>query len=239
MQKTYKWILGFSLLFVLAMLFIIYRFFAVPAGIEIDKSRYPVTGIDVSAHTGKINFKQVKEQGVDFVFIKATEGEDFVDKNFELNYKNARKASIPVGVYHFFRFNKSGKEQARNFLKQIAGKRFELSLVLDVEEWGNPKSAKREYVVAEIRNFIEEVERQRKGQVMIYTNESGYRTYIKTNFDSKSIWICSFSKSPKIDAKWTLWQYSHIGKLKGAEGWIDFNTFNGSRKEWRQYLLGM
>jgi GH25 family lysozyme M1 (1,4-beta-N-acetylmuramidase) len=31
--------------------------FFVPNGIEIDKVEYPITGIDVSAHTGDIDFK--------------------------------------------------------------------------------------------------------------------------------------------------------------------------------------
>ncbi|MFD2514186.1 glycoside hydrolase family 25 protein [Pontibacter locisalis] len=236
MKKVYKWILLCCLLGVCAAVVIVYLFIMKTAGVEIDKTMYPVTGIDVSNHTGKIDFAQVKEQGVDFVIIKATEGANFKDESFERNYSNAQNADIPVGAYHFFRFNRSGKEQAKNFLKHIKGKRFELPLVLDVEEWGNSGSSKREEVVAELQNFIDEVESQVKKKVMIYTNESGYRTYIKGNFDTKSIWICSFSKSPNIDAKWTLWQHSHIGKLKGAEGWIDLNTFNGSRAEWNNYL---
>jgi lysozyme len=236
MKKTYWWLLGIFALFMLAMTILIYKALFVPVGIEIDKNRFPVTGIDVSNHTGKIDFDLIKAQGVDFVYIKATEGGNFVDKSFERNFRNAKKANIPVGVYHFFKFNKSGKEQASNFLKHIEGKRFDLSLVLDVEEWGNPSNTNRKDVIREIGNFIDEVERKTQKKVMIYTNESGYRTYIKDNFYKKSIWICSFSKNPKIDAKWILWQYSHIGKLKGAEGWIDFNTFNGSRAEWNMYL---
>jgi GH25 family lysozyme M1 (1,4-beta-N-acetylmuramidase) len=36
--------------------------------------------------------------------------------------------------------------------------------------------------------------------------------------------------------KWTLWQHSHKGKLDGADGWVDINTFNGTSDEWNKYL---
>ncbi|MBC5772765.1 hypothetical protein H8S95_01710 [Pontibacter sp. KCTC 32443] len=237
MKKVYKWILLCLLLFVCAAIVIAYLLFTKTAEVVIDKTKYPVTGIDVSNHTGKIDFNQIKEQGVDFVYVKATEGSNFTDQSFERNYSNAKLAGIPVGAYHFFRFNKSGKDQAKHFLKHIKGKQLELPLVLDVEDWGNPSGMKRETVTAELQHFIEDVEKEVKEDVMIYTNESGYRSYISGNFDNKSIWICSFSNSPKINTKWTLWQHSHIGELNGAEGRIDLNTFNGSRVEWNTYLL--
>lgn len=99
-----------------------YRVFFVPSGIEIDKTKFPITGIDISGHTGKIDFLKLSERKIDFVFIKATEGADFVDPKFQENYSNAVN-KLPIGFYHFFRFNKSGKSQANNFLSNISDKR--------------------------------------------------------------------------------------------------------------------
>jgi lysozyme len=107
------------------------------SGIDIDKLKYPVTGIDVSSHTGKIDFQKVKEQNIDFVFMRSTGGRTVKDQMFEKNYLAAKKSDIPIGVYHFFRFNKSGKSQAINFLSAIKGKKFDLPLVLDIEDWKN------------------------------------------------------------------------------------------------------
>ncbi len=210
-----------------------------PNGIEIDKSIYPITGIDVSRHTGKIDFKKLKELSadtLDFVYIKATEGMNLVDKNFEDNYSNARQNDLAVGAYHFFKFNVEGKEQAKNYLQTIKDKSFDLPLVLDVEEWSNSASIPTDQVIREIGSFIAAIERKRKDRVMIYTNESSYQKYIKDNFGSTEIWICSFNEQPNIQCEWTLWQHSHKGKLEGAEGWVDINTFNGSREAWRGFL---
>ena len=191
-----------------------------PNGIEVDKSRYPITGIDISRHTGIVDFRKIKEQfndTIDFVYIKTSEGANLVDVKFETNYNNAIQNDIPVGAYHFFKFNVSGKRQATNFLKVVNNKFFNLPFVLDVEEWSNPGEYNEE-------------------KVMIYTNESSYQTYIQGNFESRKIWICSFSPEPKNLKAWTLWQHSHNGKFEGAEGWVDINTFNGTRKEWNQFL---
>lgn len=210
-----------------------------PDGIEVDKSRYPITGIDISRHTGIVDFGKIKEQfndTIDFVYIKTSEGANLVDPKFETNYNNAILNGIPVGAYHFFKFNVSGKRQAANFLQVVNNKFFNLPFVLDVEEWSNPGKYNQEKVIKEIRSFILEIEIRRKEKVMIYANESSYKIYIQGNFESHKIWICSFSPEPKNLKAWTFWQHSHNGKFEGAEGWVDINTFNGTRKEWNQFL---
>lgn len=60
MKKRYIiWFLIF--LFTISVgLIIIYRIIFIPTGIDIDKIKYPITGIDVSKHTGKIDFQKVK-----------------------------------------------------------------------------------------------------------------------------------------------------------------------------------
>lgn len=214
--------------------YLLYTYYA-DKGIDIDKRQYPITGIDVSNHVGKIDFEKIKEQDIDFVYIKATEGKTFIDKSFQTNFRNAKKAGIPTSAYHFFRFNRTGKEQAANFLNTVPYNDVDLPLVVDVEEWGNTNVDDVSRIVTEIKAFIREVEKVSRLGVIIYTNENGYKRFIENNFDNK-IWICSFSKQPKIDKKWHFWQHSHKGKIKGANKHVDLNTFNGSRADWEAYL---
>jgi lysozyme len=223
-------------LFVIVGVKIFRRLLNEPSGIEINKSRYPITGIDISLHTGKINFTKIREQKIDFVYIKSSEGFTYKDKNFETNYVNARNNNIPVGVYHYFRFTNDGRAQAANFLRAIKGKEIDLPLALDVEEWGQFRRVKREVVINEIRSFLEEMERNTSRRIIFYSNENCYRKYIEGVFDDHPIWICSFNDPPEIEAKWTFWQHSHIGELEGAQGKVDINTFNGSREDWERYL---
>jgi len=236
MKKRY--VIGFIIILfaIVVGLIIIYRLFNIPSGIDINKKKYPITGIDISGHTGNINFLKISEQKIDFVYIKATEGENFVDPKFEENYLNAYSNNLSIGLYHFFRFNKSGKVQADNFLKNIKSKMTSLPLVIDVEEWGNITTKPTEDVIDEIKIFITLVEKISGKRIMIYSNESSYKKYIMGHLDKYDIWICSFSRNPNINKKWTFWQHSHKGKFDFADGWVDINTYNGNKAEWNSYL---
>lgn len=50
-----------------------------------------IHGIDVSHHQGTIDWAKVKEQmpNLEFVYVKASEGEDYVDPMFRANAKGA------------------------------------------------------------------------------------------------------------------------------------------------------
>ena len=63
----------------------------------VDRERYPVAGFDISSHNGDINFKAAAKDGMEFVWIKATEGVTFRDKNFSKNYEKAGKAGLKRG----------------------------------------------------------------------------------------------------------------------------------------------
>lgn len=104
----------------------------------VDPEKYPVRGIDISSHNGNIDFNKVAASGIEFAFIKATEGGDFKDKNFRANFNRAKSAGLKTGVYHFFRFDRDGVEQAINLLKTVGSRKPELGIVIDVEKTGIP-----------------------------------------------------------------------------------------------------
>ena len=80
-----------------------------------NSTRFPVRGIDVSHHQGDIDWHIVKAAGVDFAFIKASEGGDYRDREFARNWEEAGRAGIARGAYHFFTFCTAGLDQAHNF----------------------------------------------------------------------------------------------------------------------------
>ena len=59
-------------------------------------------GIDVSHHNGEINWKTMSQDPcVQYVYIKATEGEKYVDAKYYRNVNEAQKYGILVGAYHY------------------------------------------------------------------------------------------------------------------------------------------
>ena len=82
--------------------------------VEVARLWYPVTGVDVSHHQGRIDWPKVAGSGVRFAYVKATEGGDFIDESFGQNWEQAKAVG---GAYHFYRQCKGGREQAENFLQ--------------------------------------------------------------------------------------------------------------------------
>ena len=94
-----------------------------------------VRGIDVSHHQGVIDWGPVAAQGIQFAFIKATEGARYKDPRFAANWAATQHAGIVRGAYHYLRPELDGRQQARHFLDVVGRlERGDLPPVLDVEE---------------------------------------------------------------------------------------------------------
>jgi len=212
---------------IIGLLLLVYLMLRSASCVDIDKERFPISGIDISEHTGKVDFSRLNAQGVSFVYIKATEGTNYTDRRFRVNSESVRSSGLPYGFYHFFRFGKSGKVQAEYFLSRIARDPGKLPIVIDVEEWGNSSSKKSgSQVRAEVKSFIDIVTEQTGRELLIYTNLSTYNSMIKGYFSNK-IWICAFVDEPDEQINWQFWQHCHTGSLEGVDGDVDFNVFRG------------
>lgn len=202
----------------------------------VDPDRYPVRGIDVSSHNGDIDFQKVKEAGMDFVFIKASEGVDFRDPKFRENYRKAVEAGLMTGVYHFFRFDREGVAQAINLIKAIGARSPQMGIAIDVEKHGNPRNVPCHVVEERLSAMIDYLNLLGY-RVTLYSNRDGYYDFLESSFQGQPLWICSFSENP-INAEWTFWQFDHHGKVDGVRGDVDLNAFCGTREEWDNYLKG-
>ena len=214
---------GLSALFITASVLLYSRLFYQRANPSMEL--YPVRGIDISAHNGEVDFRRLAEEGeVDFVYIKATEGTDFVDRNFIRNATALARHGIPAGAYHFFRFDTDGEMQAWNFINAIRGRDLRLRPAIDVEEWANASEPSTPRIMRQLRAMIS-ILRSEGYDPVIYTNKDGYQRFVKGKLDDHDLWICSFS-DPPLDAQRPLhlWQYTHRGSVEGVSGAVDLNA---------------
>ena len=93
-------------------------------------------GIDISNWQGSVNFSEVKNSGVEIVYIEATEGNFYTDPYLQEFYDGASNNGLLIGFYHFFSPSVSASEQARYFTNAISGMTSDCRLVLDLEESG-------------------------------------------------------------------------------------------------------
>lgn len=205
--------------------------------VEVPRERYPIVGVDLSAHNGKVDFGRVAAGGVDFVMLKASEGVSFRDPQFEDNYIAACSAGMKVGAYHFFRFDCDGKLQARHFLATVGDRRLDLPLAIDVEDNGNPGGFTPDEIALRLGNMIDCLDSAGR-RVIIYSNKRGLSRYVRGRFDKHQMWVCSFTNPPLANDNWTLWQHSHRSRVDGIDGDVDLNTFNGDSTDWKHWLAG-
>lgn len=225
-----------------------FRFFAVAAGLVLAwvvvnesglrtlgkpaHARYSVRGIDVSHHQREIEWGSVAREGFDFVFMKATEGIDWVDPRFQQNWEGADAVGLARGAYHFFRFCRSGAEQAEHFLATVPDGPNMLPPVVDVEYTGNcGRSRNADTIREELSAFLDAIEDALGNTAIIYADSDAYRRVISGHFDDHPLWIPELSDLPDLaDGRdWTFWQYSHKGSVDGISGDVDMNVFAGSR----------
>ena len=209
-------------------------------GIEIPPN-YSLHGIDVSRYQKTINWGDVKEMNVKnikigFAFIKATEGIDMIDPQFQRNWLHAEEENIPKGAYHYFIAGKSGKAQANNFIEIVKLKKGDLPPVLDVEEAaGKPANEIQE----QIKEWLKKIEEEYNVKPIIYSNINFYNTYLKNKFEEYPFWIAHYLQPgrPGIDRRWTFWQHSESGHVNGIKTSVDFNVFSGDSTAFKNLLI--
>lgn len=202
----------------------------------VDRERYPVRGIDISSHNGEVNFDEAASDGISFVFIKASEGENFRDTLFNKNYRKARQAGMRIGAYHFFRFDRNGIDQARNVIDAVKGCHLDLGIAVDVESHNNATGVDSVTISQQLMRMTELLNLAGY-RVTFYSNLDGYLEYLRQSVPGAPLWICSFRQIAP-DMEWSFWQYDHHGKVKGVDGDVDLNAFCGSREDWRRFLEG-
>ncbi|MEI7035125.1 lysozyme [Streptomyces pratensis] len=201
-----------------------------------------VQGIDVSHWQGAINWGSVKAAGIDFAYMKATEGTSFKDSSFNANYTNSYHAGLIRGAYHFARPNVSnGATQANYFASNGGGWSRDgrtLPGVLDIEH--NPYGAmcyglSTTQMRTWVNDFYTAYKARTSRDVVIYTTASWWNTCTGnwTGMSAKSpLWVAHWgTASPFVPSgfpTWTIWQYTATGRVSGVSGDVDRNKFNGS-----------
>ena len=197
-----------------------------------DADNYGVRGIDVSHHQGLIDWAAVGRGGVDFVFMKATEGRSLRDKAFLYNWAGAEDLGIRRGAYHFFRPGVSPTEQASLFIRTVDLRPGDFPPVLDVEKAGGLSSGE---LVKAIRAFSERIEEHYKAKPILYTGQNFYNRHLAGQLKDHYVWMARYDRDEPftVDGRaYQFWQYSDRGRTRGIEGRVDQNVFTGSATDW-------
>lgn len=200
-----------------------------------------VHGIDVSHHQGTIDWPKVslstfRERPINFVFMKATEGGDFVDENFQRNFAGARECGLVRGAYHFFLPDVPAEVQARNFISQVQLQPGDLPPVLDIEVMGKGGAEELQQRAA---TWLSIVERHYGVAPIIYASYKFKTNYLNNPpFTHYPYWIAHYYvEDLEYKGAWKFWQHTDRGRLNGIDTRVDLNIFNGNLEELMQMTI--
>lgn len=184
------------------------------------------TGIDVSHYQGRIDWKAVKNSGkVFYAYAKATESTSLVDDTYAYNIREAHKAGIPVGCYHFFSPSADGAAQLKHFTSTVSLSGQDLVPMVDIELRGKLPLPQ---FIQNIRTFVEGIEKHYHVKPILYTSVNFYNRYLAGHFDDYVYMIARYADEvpqPERGCRFGLWQYSSTGRISGISHVVDCSCF--------------
>ncbi len=196
---------------------------------KIFSKEYAV-GIDISRYQN-INFNQL-DTSLSFIICKASEGTRLIDRKFAYHWNNIPNTA-KKGAYHFFLPHVSGKTQAQLFLSVVPFEVGNMLPVIDVEHCWAYNKANKKLKVANLKEFILEIELVLGVKPIIYTNthfwNANFAAEMKEFTNNYHLWVADYRGSdepgiPSGFSDWSMWQHSPKGRLSGIAGDVDMNV---------------
>lgn len=195
------------------------------------QSKLKYEGIDVSDWQGYIDYIQVKNSGIEVVYIKASQGNNIKDPYFEINYENAKVNNLKVGFYHFLTAItvEEAEQQATFFASVISEKQADCKLAMDYEQFGGVST---EQVNQISMAFMQKVKELTKKQVIIYSDLYNSENTFQSELVSQGeLWLAYYGDYRNLENTNSSWntfigvQYTDQGSVAGINGNVDRDLF--------------
>ena len=201
-----------------------------------------VKGIDVSFYEDSVDWDTVHAAGIDFAFIRVTDGLQYTDPRFPGYWAGARDAGVIRGAYQFFRPSQDPIAQADRLLALMGPLQpGDLPPVIDVEVDGGLTPAQ---VEASVRAWVDHVTSKLGRVPIVYAGLYSWpRLTNSADLTSSPLWVAQYTSAacPNIPVPWTrwmFWQHSSTGSVPGIPGaTLDLNVFNGTLEDLRAFTM--
>lgn len=200
-----------------------------------DDTYTSIPGIDVSSHQGMIDWKKVKEAGVQFAYIRCgyrgyETGLINKDETFDYNISQAKANDIQVGVYFFSQAvsQEEAEEEAEFTLSCMKKYDIDLPVVYDFEKPGGifarTYTQSKDVTTENAVLFCHIM--QRKGyDAMIYNSTNLFEKLFNLEYIQEfGTWVAHYNTPyPTYPYTYQIWQYSDSGKIDGIDQAVDLD----------------
>lgn len=187
-------------------------------------------GIDVSYHNGNIDWKAVKDSGIQFAILRA--GYSYtIDNKFTENARGCYNNGIPFGAYWFsYALNpEAARKEAKCCLGVLSKWKLDYPVCFDFEydsldyakKHGVNLSSKEMVSIAEA--FLTEVEKEGY-YAMNYSNPDFLGKGFGELTNRFDLWLARWGSLTEPGYNCGIWQYSSVGSIPGINGAVDLNV---------------
>jgi lysozyme len=198
-----------------------------------------VAGMDVSYYDDSVDWNAAHAAGIDFAFIRVTDGTQYKDPKFAAYWQGAKAAGVLRGAYQFFRPAEDPIAQADLLLSLAPYEAGDLPPVLDVEVNGGLTTTQ---VTAAVHAWVDHMTAAIGRVPIVYAGLYSWPTLTgSADLTSSPLWIAQYTTAacPNIPAPWTkwlFWQHSDTGQVAGVvSSQLDLNVFNGTLDDLQQF----
>lgn len=193
-------------------------------------------GIDVSKWNGTIDWKKVKNAGIEFAFIRTSyrgtsTGNLAKDPTAVTNMKNAAAAGVKIGAYIFSQAITKAEavQEAEYLLQTVKGYKITMPLVFDYEYYDGGRFSSKTKLSKRQKTdiclaFCDRI-KQAGYTPLVYANKSmfGSDLYAAEITAKYPAWLAHYTTSTDYAGAYDFWQYTSTGKVSGISGNVDMN----------------
>jgi lysozyme len=199
-----------------------------------------VAGMDVSYYEDSVDWVAAHAAGIEFAFIRVSDGLQFIDPRFPGYWDGAKAAGVIRGAYQFFRPAEDPIAQADLLLDSIGPlEPGDLPPVIDVEVSGELSPAE---VAASVRAWVAHVTDKLGRPPIVYAGLYSWHDLTgSADITTSPLWVAQYTAAlcPNIPTpwpRWMFWQYSATASVAGIPGsTLDVNVFNGTLDDLRDF----
>ena len=157
------------------------------------------------------------------VIVKATEGENHLDRHFDTWWAESSQAGLSRGAYHFFRSSKDPLRQAQHYTSRVSLTHRDLPPILDIET--AHKGCTREELNRKALQWLQAVEKHYGRKPIVYTGDAFARDWLSSDITVQyPLWIARYNSEPPLTPGWKFWQFTDKAVVHGISGTVDLSV---------------
>ncbi|GED80091.1 MULTISPECIES: GH25 family lysozyme [Amylolactobacillus] len=194
-----------------------------------DNNSAKIIGVLLDQSRGYVDFNQIEQEDIDFVYLRSTQGKSYFDDRYLENRDRLVVTQLDFGTAQYFS-NESSVEEQFNYFREKVGRNTGILPVLIIPA-ADYHGAKFWRKMAEFTRLLKD-----SGDDAVVLAR---RTEVARYFGSQPVeFIAPTKKKPGLAQNYLFWRYTSTGRIRNMAQMDDLTmlSFMGSQSDYSQLV---